>query len=90
MGKLNQRSHFWHIGPICEVRVSNIRWDPARSDNVVHCPYIILVSFIKIQPNTLITFHASYYLKVKVKVKFALQQAIKAQRGSRGISLPFL
>jgi hypothetical protein len=28
--------------------------------------------------------------KVKVKVKFSLEQATKAQRGSRGIALPFL
>jgi hypothetical protein len=27
--------------------------------------------------------------KVKVKVKFALQQAMKSQRGSRGIALLF-
>jgi len=29
-------------------------------------------------------------LKVKVKVKFTLEQAKKAQRGSRGIALLFL
>jgi hypothetical protein len=29
-------------------------------------------------------------LQVKVKVKFTLDQATKAQRGSRGIVLPFL
>jgi hypothetical protein len=29
-------------------------------------------------------------VKVKVKVKFTLEQAIKAQRGSRGIALLFL
>jgi hypothetical protein len=29
-------------------------------------------------------------VKVKPKVKFALQQAMKAQRGSRGIALLFL
>jgi hypothetical protein len=29
-------------------------------------------------------------VKVKVKVKFTLEQAMKAQRGSRGIVLPFL
>jgi hypothetical protein len=28
--------------------------------------------------------------KVKVKVKFSLERAIKAQRGSRGIALLFL
>jgi hypothetical protein len=28
--------------------------------------------------------------KVKVKVKFTLEQAMKAQRGSRGIALHFL
>jgi hypothetical protein len=28
--------------------------------------------------------------KVKVKVKFALEQVIKAQRGSRGIAILFL
>jgi len=28
--------------------------------------------------------------KVKVKVKFTLEQAMKAQRGSRGIALLFL
>jgi hypothetical protein len=27
---------------------------------------------------------------VKVKVKVAIEQAIKAQRGSRGIAVPFL
>jgi hypothetical protein len=27
------------------------------------------------------------YIKVKVKVKFSLEQAMKAQRGSRGIAL---
>jgi hypothetical protein len=30
------------------------------------------------------------FVKVKVKVKFTLEQATKAQRGSRGIALPFL
>jgi hypothetical protein len=29
-------------------------------------------------------------VKVKVKVKFTLEQATKAQRGSRGIALTFL
>jgi hypothetical protein len=29
-------------------------------------------------------------IKVKVKVKFTLEQAAKAQRGSRGIALLFL
>jgi hypothetical protein len=29
-------------------------------------------------------------VKVKVKVNFALEQAMKAQRGSRGIALLFL
>ena len=32
----------------------------------------------------------SFALKVKVKVKFALEQVTKAQRGSRGIALLFL
>jgi hypothetical protein len=31
-----------------------------------------------------------YLAKKKVKVKFTLEQATKAQRGSRGIALPFL
>jgi hypothetical protein len=31
-----------------------------------------------------------YYIKVKVKVKVTLEQATKAQRGSRGIALLFL
>jgi hypothetical protein len=31
-----------------------------------------------------------YTVKVKVKVKFNLEQAAKAQRGSRGIALLFL
>jgi hypothetical protein len=30
------------------------------------------------------------YAKLKVKVKFSLEQATKAQRGSRGIALLFL
>jgi hypothetical protein len=30
------------------------------------------------------------WLKVKVKVKFALEQGTKAQKGSRGIALLFL
>jgi hypothetical protein len=30
-----------------------------------------------------------YAIKVKVKVKFSLEQATKAQRGSRGIALLF-
>jgi hypothetical protein len=30
------------------------------------------------------------YIKVKVKVKLTLEQAMKAQRGSRGIALLFL
>jgi hypothetical protein len=30
------------------------------------------------------------FIKGKVKVKFALEQAMKAQRGSRGIALFFL
>jgi hypothetical protein len=29
-------------------------------------------------------------VKVKVKIKFSLEQAMKAQRGSRGIALLFL
>jgi hypothetical protein len=29
-------------------------------------------------------------VKIKVKVKLALEQATKAQRGSRGIAVPFL
>jgi hypothetical protein len=29
-------------------------------------------------------------MKVKIKVKFTLEQATKAQRGSRGIALLFL
>jgi hypothetical protein len=29
-------------------------------------------------------------LKVKVKVKFTVEQATKAQTGSKGIALPFL
>jgi uncharacterized membrane protein len=32
----------------------------------------------------------SLQVKVKVKVKFSLEQAMKAQRGSRGIALLFL
>jgi hypothetical protein len=32
----------------------------------------------------------SFLLKVKVKVKFTLEEATKAQRGSRGIALLFL
>jgi hypothetical protein len=32
----------------------------------------------------------SVKVKVKVKVKFTLEQATKAQRGSRGIALIFL
>jgi hypothetical protein len=31
-----------------------------------------------------------FKVKVKVKVKFTLEQATKAQKGSRGISLLFL
>ena len=31
-----------------------------------------------------------FWVKVKVKVKFTLEQAMKAQRGSRGIALLFL
>jgi hypothetical protein len=34
--------------------------------------------------------HHQVLLKVKVKVKFTLEQATKAQRGSRGIALLFL
>jgi hypothetical protein len=30
------------------------------------------------------------FLAIKVKVKFTLEEAMKAQRGSRGIALPFL
>jgi hypothetical protein len=29
------------------------------------------------------------FIKIKVKVKFTLEQAMKAQRGSRGVALPF-
>jgi hypothetical protein len=32
----------------------------------------------------------TYTLKVQIKVKFALEQAIKAQRGSRCIAVLFL
>jgi hypothetical protein len=31
-----------------------------------------------------------FHLEVKVKVKFTLEQATKAQKGSRGIALLFL
>jgi len=31
-----------------------------------------------------------YYLKVKLMLQFSLEQATKAQRGSRGIDLLFL
>jgi hypothetical protein len=31
-----------------------------------------------------------YLIKVKVKVKFTLEQATKAQKGSRGIALLYL
>ena len=31
-----------------------------------------------------------YWIEVKVKVKFTLEQATKAQRGIRGIALLFL
>ena len=31
----------------------------------------------------------TYLIKVKVKVKFTLEQATKAQRGSRGIDIHF-
>jgi len=31
-----------------------------------------------------------FHIKVNVKVKFTLEQATKAQRGSRGITLLFL
>jgi hypothetical protein len=37
-----------------------------------------------------ILFGAWVKVKVKVEVKFTLQQAAKAQRGSRGIYLLFL
>jgi hypothetical protein len=30
------------------------------------------------------------YIYIYIKVKFSLEQATKAQRGSRGIALPFL
>jgi len=33
---------------------------------------------------------SAFGMRVKVKVKFALEQATKAQRGSRGIALLFL
>jgi hypothetical protein len=32
----------------------------------------------------------SVFINIKVKVKFTLEQAMKAQRGSRGIALLFL
>jgi hypothetical protein len=39
----------------------------------------------------ILPLHASEFkVKVKVKVKFSLEQAMKAQRGSRGIALLFL
>jgi hypothetical protein len=43
-----------------------------------------------IPPLPLYAFTACTWRNVKVKVKFALEQAMKAQRGSRGIALPFL
>jgi hypothetical protein len=36
------------------------------------------------------TFRLSYGFTVKAKVKFTLEQATKAQRGSTGIALLFL
>ena len=36
------------------------------------------------------SLHGVTYQKVNVKVKFTLEQATKAQRGSKGIALLFL
>ena len=36
------------------------------------------------------TLHDDQILDVMVKVKFSLEEAMKAQRGSRGIALLFL
>ena len=43
-----------------------------------HVTVLVLLSYIKIR-----------LPMAKVKVKFTLEQATKAQRGSRGIALPF-
>jgi hypothetical protein len=40
--------------------------------------------------HTLVTILACCPSSLKVKVKFSLEQAMKAQRGSRGIALLFL
>jgi len=42
------------------------------------------------QGNNHLLDYATAFLLIKVKVKFTLEQATKAQRGSRGIALLFL
>ena len=62
---------------------------------VIHCPLVVQEIF-RLQYNSfLIAVSAiwSFVMRgeiVKVKVKFPLEQAIKAQRGSRGIAILFL
>jgi hypothetical protein len=53
---------------------------------------IIMKSDIKEQQKTAVlgTVHILQTVEVKVKVKFTLKQATKAQRGSKGIALLFL
>jgi hypothetical protein len=48
---------------------------------------IIIISFISINPSMTLVFK---FPNGKVKVKFTVEQAMKAQSGSRGIGLLFL
>ena len=50
---------------------------------------IIIISFTNINPSMTLVFKFPDG-KVKVKVKFTAEQAMKAQSGSRGIGLLFL
>jgi hypothetical protein len=42
------------------------------------------------RPTTSGSSLSPFHQEVKIKVKFSLEQAMKAQRGSRGIALLFL
>jgi hypothetical protein len=54
-------------------------------DNACHMNIYIRLC-VHLQPNSAYNNHR----EVKVKVKFTLEQVMKAQRGSKGIALLFL
>ena len=53
-------------------------------NNVFECTYFMYIYYVYI------IYMYICLIKIKIKVKFTLEQATKGQRGSRGIALLFL